>query len=111
MFGYYNKSLEILEEIGDQMGKVVLIRNIGKIYFELGDDKKGTKYLILAEKIGKKIGHKEVLRMVYTSLAELLLIRNKMEDASIYAELSQKLAEELKSRQGRSRGIAFMGKD
>lgn len=56
---YYQRSLEIRELIGNQLGIAVVLANMGRIYSDMQQSEKAIDHLIRSQRISKTIGYKE----------------------------------------------------
>jgi len=107
---YYNKALDISEKIRFLAGKVVSLNGIGRVYTSQERFVEARECLQRAIKDARECGNKELLRRVSVSSGELSLAQNNTEDAKNHTELSLKLAEELKSRQGRAEALLLQAR-
>jgi len=95
---YYDKSLKIMEEIGDKKNVASVFNNIGLIYSKQGDKLKAVDYLTKSMKIYEELGNKNG---IVTELNNIALIYKNQNDgtmALIYLEKALKINREIRDK-------------
>lgn len=93
---YYQKALEIYEEIGDEEGISRAASNVGTNYWKKGDYNKAVPYLERAIRLNEKNGVSNRSVTVYISMGKYHLKRNEPKQAIPYLEKALAIAEETK---------------
>ena len=94
--GFWTKSLEIYQQMGDNDGISNMLNNLGSIYYSTGNNAKALEYFLPALEAGEKTGDK--LRVATTTQNIGLIYMTKMatyKEALVYLKKGLALAEEL----------------
>lgn len=91
---YYQKALEIYEEIGDEEGISRGLSNVGTNYWKKGNYEKAVPYLEKAIRLNEKNGVSNRSVTAYISLGKHHLKRNEPQQAIPYFEKALAIAEE-----------------
>jgi class 3 adenylate cyclase len=78
---YFNKTLEISEEIGDKKGAAFSLNNIGLVYEELGEYDKALDYHEKSLKINEQVGNRGGISSSLKNIGDVLVKIGKPEDA------------------------------
>ena len=92
---YYNRALEIQEEINLSTGIAVSKLNLGDVYLKMGDHENANKYLYECLKISKKIGYRDVQSNCYELLAKYYKEKENFSEAYKYSQLIHTSAKNL----------------
>ena len=71
LIGYWDKSLEIFEEIGDKQGISNLQNNIGSIYQTKGDDPTALQYFLNSVRLAEEIGDSLRIATAYLNIGSV----------------------------------------
>jgi tetratricopeptide (TPR) repeat protein len=83
---WYNKSLKITEQIGDQAGIAVTYNNIGRVYKYKGDYDKALEWYLNSLKIKEQIGDRAGLATTYNQIGLIYQSKGDYAKALDYAE-------------------------
>lgn len=78
---FFNKSLKIQEEIGDDQGIALSVNNLGFIYQKQGDIRKALEYYHQSLKIHERIGEKEGISSSLNNIAFIYDEQGELEKA------------------------------
>jgi tetratricopeptide (TPR) repeat protein len=92
---YYNKALDILEEIGDLYYQSRIFNNLSDLYLQNGDYEKSLEYVELCIDNSLKTQNRRLLGFGYVNGAEALGRLNRIDEALEYAEKGEEIFEEL----------------
>ena len=97
---YYNKALELQEEIKDKLGTANTLNNIGYVYHHLGDIPKALECYHKCLKISEEIDNKVGVSTVLNNLGLLYVNQDETAKAIEYYKRSLKICEEINDVQG-----------
>ena len=100
---YFNKSLNLYKEIGEQRGVANSTKNIGSVYVENKEYQKGFEYYFKALQIASSVGAKDVVQNCYKDMSEAFErmkdYKNAYEYHKKYSDLKDSLLNEEASKQ------------
>ncbi|MDP2384845.1 MAG: tetratricopeptide repeat protein [Bacteroidota bacterium] len=98
-FDYYNKSLQIMEEIGDKLGSAELLNNLGLMYQNTGQSGKAQEYYTKSLNICEELKDKEGMSYCLNNLGYTYQNNGDIKKALDYYTQSLKIREELGDKQ------------
>jgi len=98
--GCYQRSLEILEEIGDENGKASPLGSIGNIYFSQGDNDKALDYFQRSLEIFENKGDQAGIAASHSNMGLIYKEQGELGRALEYYRSSLKLREEIGDKKG-----------
>ena len=101
---YYEKALELHEELSRKEGMAVVLGNIGVIYKIKGELDKAQEYYEKALELDEELGRKEGMAVVLGNMGVIYKIKGELEKALEYYVKALELDEEL----GRKEGMAVV---
>jgi len=106
---YFNKSLNILEEIGDKKGMAYSFNNIGAIYKNQGDIPKALEYYNKSLNIKEEIGDKQGMANSFINIGMIYNIQGDIPKALEYYNKSLNIREEIDDKQGMATSFNNIG--
>ena len=101
---YYEKALELHEELSRKEGMAVVLGNIGVIYKIKGELDKAQEYYEKALELDEQLGRKDRMAVVLGNMGVIYKIKGELEKALEYYVKALELDEEL----GRKEGMAVV---
>jgi adenylate cyclase len=92
---YFQRSLEIIEKIGDKVGIAGSMSNIGGVYYNQGDFSKALIYFQRGIKIFEELGDRKSLATVSVNIGNIYSIQKKYRKAIENYKLSLLTQKEL----------------
>ena len=92
---FYEKSLEIKEELGDKHGISSSYNNLGSLYSDKGEWDKALEFYEKSLEIKEELGDKQGISITFSNLGELNLKSGNWDTAKKYLENSLEIAEKL----------------
>ncbi len=89
--GQYEKSLEIREKIGDELGIGACLNNIALVHYGKGDYESALKYLEKSLEISKKLGDHESSASTLNNIGAIYQNKGDFAKAKIYYDMSQSI--------------------
>ena len=106
---FYNESLKISTEIGDEMGITVRLNNIGVIYKNQGELSLALDYYNNSLKLGKKLGYKHEIAESLNNIGVIHLYQGEISIALEYYLKSLEIREELGNKNGIAISLSNIG--
>jgi serine phosphatase RsbU (regulator of sigma subunit) len=106
---YYNKSLNISEEIGDKRAMSKSLNNIGIIYKNQGDIPKALEYYNKCLEITEKLGDKRIIAICLTNIGIIYYNQDDISKALEYYNKGLNYFEELGDKSGISYSFHNIG--
>jgi tetratricopeptide (TPR) repeat protein len=106
---YYEKTLELDEELGSKGGIAMDLENMGNIYRIKGELNEALEYYGMALKLNEELGRKEGIARVLVNKGIVYRIRRELDKALEYYEKALKLDKELGRKEGIAAVIGNMG--
>ncbi len=106
---YYQKSLKIQQEFGENKGVSTTLNNIGLIYKNQGDIPKALDYYHKALKIREEIGDKYGIAQSFNNIGFIYNNLNNIPKALEYFHKALKIQEEIGDKQGVARSLNNIG--
>ena len=106
---YFEKSLEIAREIGDQRGEGYTYRGFGNAYQSLGDYRKAIQYYGKFMKIVRKIGDQGGEGDAYANLGKCYTLLGDHRKATEYLEKCLEIAREIGDQGGEGAAYGNLG--
>ncbi|MCE3294857.1 MAG: protein serine/threonine phosphatase [Crocinitomicaceae bacterium] len=97
---YYNKSLPVYREIGDQAGIALYYNNLGSVSHSRGNVPKALKYYFKGLRIADKANEPEAMATIYGNIGVAFDEQQDYEQALVYYDKSLKIQEEINDKIG-----------
>lgn len=97
---YYEKALEIQQELNDSKGIAVSYNNIGLVHYNQGDIPTSLEYFHKSLKLKERIGNKKGIANSYTNIGGIYKILEDYDLALKYYLKAFKIEEELDNKKG-----------
>lgn len=91
---YYQRSLEMRELIGNQVGIAIVLANMGRIYSDMKTYDKAVDHLKRSQNISKMIGYKEGEALAYYYLGQTFKTRKQFQTSNSYMDSTLMIAKE-----------------
>lgn len=92
---YFNDSIDILNEIGDNENKGRVYINLSALYIDLRDYYKGLEYADMSIQINTQFKHPHRIALSYLNGADAFARLNRSEEAIEYCKKAEEIIEEL----------------
>ena len=92
---YIQKALDKSIEVGNVGVQAINLAHIGVIFFHIGDYSQAEAYYRKSIPLFEQIENNAGLAAIYSNLAGMMLMQNRMEDALFYAQKSDKIAQSI----------------
>ena len=106
---YFNKSLKIQEEIGDEIGASISLSNVGLIYSNQGETSKALTYYNKSLKIQEEIGYKAGMAITLNNIGIIFDDQGNIPKALEYYTRSLKINEEISDKYGTATALNNLG--
>lgn len=106
---YYEKALELAEELGRKEWIATDLGRIGIVYGIKGELDKALEYFKEALKLNEELGSKEGMASQLGNIGNVYVIKGELEKALEYHDKALKLDEELGNKEGRASQLGNIG--
>lgn len=106
---YYQQSLKIREQLGDQDGVSASLANIGSIYLNISEYDKALEYLFKSLKIFEMVGNKQGEASALNNIGIIYNTKRDYAKALVYNERSLHTYEQIDDKQGIAAANANLG--
>ena len=106
---FYFKSLNIYEQINDQLGIADIYNNLGYSYRSSGEITKALEYYLKSLKIARKIGDKSSVALCLNNIGNIVSSQGDVKKGLAYFHKSLKLHEELNDKNGMAMAYVNIG--
>lgn len=106
---YFEQSLEIAREIGNQNGESAVLGSLGNVYERLGEHRKAIDYYEQTLLITRKVGNRLSENTCLGNLGNVYRNLGKYEKAIKYHEKALQISREIGDREGEGRHLGNLG--
>jgi tetratricopeptide (TPR) repeat protein len=106
---YQEKSLKVMEEIGEQYGIATALNNIGNVYIDKGDLTKALEYYEQSLEIFQKLGDKWGIAGSLNNIGNVYYYKDELAKALEHYELSLEIRQKLGDKSGIALSLGNIG--
>ncbi|UII31336.1 tetratricopeptide repeat-containing sensor histidine kinase [Fulvivirga ulvae] len=107
---YFNKSFEIVSELGDKSGMANALNNLGLVYENSGEYEKALEYYHKTMELDKETGNEYGIALTFNNIGQILREQKRYDKAIEAYENSFTIMEGLNNKWGQSKALNGLGK-